>query len=107
MLHWAPAHTSIDLVVYLPNQKIVFTGDIIVAIRPDLIIHLEKNGSTEGLIKNYEGHSRAGRHHFCSRPRKSENEEEVQKRLAGIVRKRDEIKKLISEGKTCPKSRRR
>src|ERR1700691_1342620 len=29
VLHWAPAHTSGDLVVYLPGQNIVFTGDII------------------------------------------------------------------------------
>src|SRR5581483_10639986 len=31
LLHWVPAHTSGDLVVYLPSQKIVFTGDIIAA----------------------------------------------------------------------------
>src|SRR5580704_5066354 len=35
VLHWAPAHTSGDLVVYLPNEKIVFTGDIIAAQLPD------------------------------------------------------------------------
>ena len=29
VFHWAPAHTSGDLVVYLPADKIVFTGDII------------------------------------------------------------------------------
>ncbi|HUK35110.1 MAG TPA: MBL fold metallo-hydrolase, partial [Vicinamibacterales bacterium] len=29
LLHWAPAHTSGDLVVYLPKEKIAFTGDII------------------------------------------------------------------------------
>src|SRR5690242_16651225 len=29
VLHWAPAHTSGDLVVYLPGERIVFTGDII------------------------------------------------------------------------------
>src|SRR3984957_14965820 len=29
LFHWAPAHTSGDLVVYLPGDKIVFTGDII------------------------------------------------------------------------------
>src|SRR5579864_2067360 len=28
VFHWAPAHTSGDLVVYLPSEKIVFTGDI-------------------------------------------------------------------------------
>src|SRR6202167_4109999 len=35
VLHWAPAHTSGDLVVYLPGQNIVFTGDIIAAQLPD------------------------------------------------------------------------
>src|SRR5580692_3158496 len=29
LLHWAPAHTSGDLIIYLPAEKIVFTGDII------------------------------------------------------------------------------
>src|SRR5580693_1434324 len=48
LLHWAPAHTSGDLVVYLPDQKIVFTGDIIAAQLSDPLIHLEKKGSSEG-----------------------------------------------------------
>jgi glyoxylase-like metal-dependent hydrolase (beta-lactamase superfamily II) len=29
LYHWGPAHTSGDLVVYLPAQKGVATGDII------------------------------------------------------------------------------
>src|SRR5208283_3853734 len=45
VFHWAPAHTSGDLVVYLPAAKIVFTGDIIATQFPDPIIHAEKNGS--------------------------------------------------------------
>src|SRR5579864_9390276 len=55
LLHWAPAHTSGDLVVYLPNQKIVFTGDIIATQRPDPLIHLEKNGTAEGWIQTTKG----------------------------------------------------
>jgi hypothetical protein len=39
LYHWAPADISGDLVVYLPSQKIVFTGDIIVQF-PDTLIHL-------------------------------------------------------------------
>jgi glyoxylase-like metal-dependent hydrolase (beta-lactamase superfamily II) len=34
LLHWAPAHTSGDLVVYLPDQKIVFAEDLLVTDRP-------------------------------------------------------------------------
>jgi glyoxylase-like metal-dependent hydrolase (beta-lactamase superfamily II) len=102
MLHWAPAHTSGDLVVYLPNQKIVFTGDIIVAIRPDPIIHLEKNGSSEGLIETMKGILALDATNFVPGHGDPETRDEVQKRLAGIVQKRDEIKKLIAEGKTLP-----
>src|SRR5579863_6760493 len=50
LLHWAPAHTSGDLIVYLPSEKIVFTGDIIATQFPDALIHLEKHGSSEGWI---------------------------------------------------------
>src|SRR5579862_6052117 len=57
LYHWAPAHTSGDLVVYLPDLKIVATGDIIVTNRADdnPNIHPDKNGSTEGWITNVKG----------------------------------------------------
>ena len=44
LLHWTPAHTSGDLVVFLPDQKIVFGGDLLVTNRPDTLIHVEKHG---------------------------------------------------------------
>src|ERR1700674_3239871 len=43
LFHYAPAHTSGDLMVYLPEQKIVFTGDIIATNQPYTLIHAEKN----------------------------------------------------------------
>src|SRR5437867_413849 len=57
LYHFAPAHTSGDLVVYLPAQKIVSTGDIVVTNRADdnPNIHFEKNGSTEGWLTNLKG----------------------------------------------------
>src|SRR5580700_2053094 len=55
LYHWAPAHTSGDLVVSLPGEKIVFTGDIIATQLPDPLIHLEKHGSSEGWIATTKG----------------------------------------------------
>lgn len=55
LYHWAPTHTSGDLVVYLPIQEIVFTGDIIAMPLPDPLIHLQKNGSSEGWITTTKG----------------------------------------------------
>jgi glyoxylase-like metal-dependent hydrolase (beta-lactamase superfamily II) len=48
LIHVTNAHTSGDLAVYLPAQKVVFTGDLIVTNRFDPLIHLEKNGSSDG-----------------------------------------------------------
>src|SRR5207237_5108869 len=50
LYHWGPAHTSGDLVVYSPQNKIVSTGDIVVTNRADdnPNIHMDKNGSVEG-----------------------------------------------------------
>ena len=47
-----PEHTSGDTIVYLPDKKIVFGGDLLVTNRPDTGIHMEKNGSTAGWIEN-------------------------------------------------------
>ena len=55
LLHFAPAHTSGDLVVYLPDQKIAFTGDITVTRLPYPLIHLEDNGSSLGWIESMKG----------------------------------------------------
>src|SRR3984957_10769908 len=52
LLHFAPAHTSGDLIVYFPAQKVVFAGDLLVTNRPDTGIHPEKNGSAAGWIEN-------------------------------------------------------
>src|SRR5438309_4157134 len=55
VLHYVPAHTSGDLMVYLPEQKIVFTGDIIATNQPYTLIHAKKNGSSEGWIQTVKG----------------------------------------------------
>ena len=53
--HWAPAHTSGDLVVYLPDERVVFTGDIIATQFPDPLIHLEEERLIGRLDKDCEG----------------------------------------------------
>jgi cyclase len=54
LLHWAPAHTSGDTAVYLPAEKIVFTGDIFVEFSTPLI-HEEQHGSSAGWIETVKG----------------------------------------------------
>ncbi len=49
LLHIAPAHTSGDLIVYLPEERIAFTGDIITS---TVLVHPEKMGSFAGWFTN-------------------------------------------------------
>ncbi len=99
LLHWGPAHTSGDLVIYLPKQRIVFTGDIITN-RPDPLIHLEKNGSSEGWIETTKGIVALDAHTFIPGHGGAETKAEVQQYLAHAEAKRAKIKDLAAQGKS-------
>ena len=98
--HWAPAHTSGDLVVYLPAEKIVFTGDIIAMQMPDPLIHLEKNGSSAGWITTAKGIVALDSDQFVPGHGDLQPRAVIQKRLVAAEEKRAAIEKLVAEGKT-------
>lgn len=99
LLHWAPAHTSGDLVIYLPKQKIVFTGDIITN-RPDPLIHLQKNGSSEGWIETAKGIVALDADTFIPGHGGPETKAQVQQYLEHAEAKRAKIKELVAQGKS-------
>jgi len=105
LLHWAPAHTSGDLVVYLPSEKIVFTGDIIAAQLPDPLIHLEKHGSSEGWIATTKGIVALNADQFVPGHGIVQTKADVQKRLADAEAKREKIKSLVAQGKSLEEIR--
>lgn len=98
--HWAPAHTSGDLVVYLPAEKIVFTGDIIAMQLPDPLIHLEKNGSSAGWIETAKGMVALDSDQFVPGHGDLQSKASIQQRLTAAEEKRAAIVKLVAEGKT-------
>jgi cyclase len=100
VLHWAPAHTGGDLVVYLPNEKIVFTGDIIAAQLPDPLIHLEKNGSSEGWVTTAKGMVALNSDQYVPGHGDVLTKAAVQKRLSDTEAKRAKIKELVAQGKS-------
>jgi cyclase len=105
LLHWAPAHTSGDLVVYLPSEKIVFTGDIMTQnVYP--LIHLEKNGSSEGWITTAKGIAALKADQFV--PGHSSDilkKADIQKRLSDAMQRREQIKTLVAQGKSLDEIR--
>jgi cyclase len=97
--HWANAHTSGDLVVFLPSEKIVFTGDIITT-QPDALIHLEKNGSSEGWVTTAKGTAALNADQFVPGHGNVMTKAEVQKKATDVSAKREKIKALVAQGKT-------
>jgi len=100
LYHWAPAHTSGDLVVYLPSEKIVFTGDIVAAQLPDPLIHLEKHGSSEGWITTAKGIVALNADQFVPGHGNVQTKADIQKRLTDAEAKRAKIKDLVAQGKS-------
>jgi glyoxylase-like metal-dependent hydrolase (beta-lactamase superfamily II) len=98
--HWAPAHTSGDLVVYLPAQGIVFTGDIVATQREDPIIHTEKHGSSEGWITTMQGIEKLKADTFVPGHGDVQTKAQIQARLTRVSDKRKEIAAMVKQGKS-------
>ena len=88
------------LVVYLPSEKIVFTGDIIAVQLPDPLIHLEKNGSSEGWITTTKGIVALNSDQYVPGHGDVQTKEAIEKRLEDAEAKRAKIKDLVAEGKS-------
>ena len=99
VLHWAPAHTSGDLVVFLPAEKIVFTGDIITT-QPDALIHLEKHGSSEGWVTTAKGVAALNADQFVPGHGDVMTKAAVQKKATDVAAKRAKIVALVKQGKS-------
>jgi cyclase len=53
LLYFGPGHTDGDAVVYFPNGRVAFMGDLIFVGR-DQLIHRHINGSSFGLVRALE-----------------------------------------------------
>src|SRR5205814_3342737 len=102
LYHFAPAHTSGDLVVYLPAQKIVSTGDIVVTNRADdnPNIHFEKNGSTEGWLTNLKGMISLNADTYVTGHGDLLTKADLQRKLTATTERRNKIAAMVKGGKT-------
>lgn len=98
LYHWAPAHTSGDLVVYLPAEKIVATGDIISGAYPR--IHDEKNGSSAGWLESARGIAKLDADTFVPGHGQLTTKADIQKRIDDAAARRDKTIALTKEGKS-------
>jgi cyclase len=98
LIHIAPAHTTGDLAVYLPDEKVVASGDLIG--NGDPSIHLFKNGSSEGWIKFVTVLADLDADWYVCGHADVETKEQVRRVLANAEAKRARIDDLVKQGKS-------
>src|SRR5215468_12377906 len=100
--HFAPAHTSGDLMVFLPDEKIVSTGDIVVTNRADdnPNVHYEKNGSTEGWLASVKGMIALNADAYVTGHGDLLTKADLQRKLNATTERRNKIAAMIKEGKS-------
>ncbi len=94
LLHWAPSHTSGDLVAYLPDQKIAFIGDLGIGGR------FENGGSVEGSIQAMQSLLALDCDTFVSGHAPVRTHADLQKVLDDGIARRNKIVALWESGKT-------
>lgn len=102
LLHWAPAHTSGDLIAYFPAQKVVFAEDLIVTDFPlsATQIHPELHGSVAGWIESVKKMLELDADTYVSGHGDLFTKTDIRTKLAFIEDKWDRMKPMVAQGKS-------
>ena len=102
LYHWAPGHTSGDLMVYIPAARVVATGDIVVSNRADdnPNIHFEKDGTTEGWLANVKGLIGLNADTYITGHGDVLTKADLQRKLDATAARRARIAAMVKEGKS-------
>jgi len=100
LLHWTPGHTSGDLIVYLPDQKIVFTGDAYNSRLPGPYIHLNEGGSGVGWIEEMKQMVALDADLYVTGHGSLVLKSELSRSLAANEKEMEQVKPLIAQGKS-------
>jgi glyoxylase-like metal-dependent hydrolase (beta-lactamase superfamily II) len=99
LFYFGPAHTDGDAVVYFPDEKVAFIGDLIFIGR-DPLIHRHKNGSSFGLVKVLKAILNLDAEIFVHGHGDLATKKEILSVIQSVEEKQIRIKALVKEDKT-------
>jgi len=99
LIHFYPAHTDGDIVVFFPEQKVAYIGDLIFLDR-DPLIHKHKNGNSFGLVKTLKGILGLEADIFIHGHGERAQKKDIQEFVDSLEKKQERIKNLINQGKS-------
>jgi glyoxylase-like metal-dependent hydrolase (beta-lactamase superfamily II) len=101
--HYGPAHTTGDLIVYLPAYKLAFTGDILTF---NVLIHPEKHGSLDGWFRTMQGLLDLGATTYIGgHAPQPDTKESLRKRIGDVQASRDKVASLVADGKSLAEAK--
>ena len=99
LLHIAPAHSTGDIVVFLPRQRVVFVGDLLTVDQATYpIIHV--GGSSEGWLRTMRAILALKADTFVSGHGALKTRQELQALFERVVVRRAAVKAMVQEGKS-------
>jgi glyoxylase-like metal-dependent hydrolase (beta-lactamase superfamily II) len=104
LLHFGPAHTSGDIVLFLPDSKLAFVGDLVFLGR-DPLIHRHKNGTALGLIKNLQSIFELDADRYVSGHNDILSRQDVEAVLKNMQDKVQEVRLHIRDGKSLDETK--
>lgn len=100
LIYVAPAHTSGDVAIYLPAQKIVFAGDIVTTNTGRFpVVHID--GSSIGWIATMKALLALDADTYVTGHGPMETKAQLRARLRVAEERREQIKALVAQGKTA------
>jgi cyclase len=99
LFYFGPAHTDGDAVVYIPEDKVAFIGDLLFLGR-DPLIHRQKNGSVLGAVKTLKALLALDADIYVCGHNEPAGKAELEKGLTYIQERLDKVKALIAEKKS-------
>ena len=104
LFHFGPAHTSGDVVVYFPDEKVAFLGDLLFLGRQPLI-HKHKHGNSFGLVKTLKSILKLEVDTFIHGHGDIASRGDVEGVIKSLEEMQGKIKTLIGDGKTLEETK--
>lgn len=99
LLYFGPAHTNGDVVVFFPEEKVAFIGDLLFLGR-DPLIHRAKNGTSFGLVKVLKALLSLDADIYASGHNELTTKKEIQDFVQSVMDKQAKIQTMVAAGKT-------
>ncbi len=99
LLYFGPAHTDGDAIIYFPDERVAFIGDLIFIGR-DLLIHRHKNGNSFGLVKVLKAILNLDAEIFVHGHGDLATKKEIRGVIQSVEEKQIRIQALVKERKT-------